>query len=71
MSRNVRLSDHCIIDHFDKTVPRPKEHVTPRGLLLAPMFLIDRLGHFTGLRGALWRTLGVGRNTKNPNICNL
>ena len=64
------LSDFCIIDHFDHTVPNP-----PGGwwrlLFLVPYYLLDRRMHFTGLRGGLWRALGVDRSAKNPNICNI
>jgi hypothetical protein len=27
--------------------------------------------HFTGVRGSVWRALGVNRSSKNPNICNI
>ena len=31
----------------------------------------DRKMHFTGLRGWLWRMLGVDRSVENPNLCDL
>jgi hypothetical protein len=40
------------------------------GLLLRLLASPDRTMHFTGLRGGLWRALGVGRSVKNPNLCN-
>ena len=39
--------------------------------LRALLLFLDRKMHFTGLRGGLWRTLGVDRSQKNPNICNI
>tara|TARA_Y100000310_G_scaffold306503_1_gene347702 strand:+ start:3140 stop:3265 length:126 start_codon:yes stop_codon:yes gene_type:complete len=35
------------------------------------MLFVDRKMHFTGVRGAAWRILGVDRSLKNPNICNI
>ena len=70
----TKLSDHCIINHFEKV--EGQSSLPPRNLLLRAPFLIgfmlfDRLQHFTGVRGALWRFLGVNRSAKNPNICNI
>ena len=64
------LSDYCIIDHFDRTVPNP-EIPWWRWLQVVPYYLLDRKMHFTGLRGSLWRMFGVDRSAKNPNICNI
>ena len=64
------LSDYCIIDHFDPTVPSPPIEWWRMPLVVA-YYLLDRRMHFTGLRGGLWRTLGVDRSAKNPNICNI
>ena len=38
---------------------------------LVAYYLLDRKMHFTGMRGGLWRMLGVDRSAKNPNICNI
>lgn len=67
MHDHLELSDHCLIDHreaFSLGVPKPS--LTRRAVLLA-----DRKVHFTGLRGGLWRLLGINRALKNPNICNV
>ena len=70
----THLSDHCIIDHFEKVEGQsslPPRNMLLRFPLLLGFMLIDRLQHFTGVRGALWRFLGVSRSAKNPNICNI
>lgn len=67
MHDHLELSDHCLIDHreaFSLGVPKPS--LTRRAFLLA-----DRKIYFTGLRGRLWRLLGIDRALKNPNICNV
>ena len=64
------LSDYCIIDHFDDTVPGVAVKWWRMALVLA-YYVLDRRMHFTGLRGGLWRVLGVNRSAKNPNICNI
>ena len=65
------LSDYCIIDHFkDRDVPGVEVKWWRMPLLLA-YYVLDRRMHFTGLRGGLWRMLGVERSPKNPNICNI
>ena len=53
------LSDYCIIDHFDRSVPNPPVKWW-RMLMVVPYYLLDRKMHFTGLRGGLWRMIGVG-----------
>ena len=70
MSKDVHLSNYCLINHFEK-VEVLHEKITLRKLLLLPLLLFDRKMHFTGLRGGLWRALGVDRSHKNPNICNI
>lgn len=72
MTVDVNLSDHCLIDHRDwisKGGPTPK--VTPSQLLCRCLLYVDRKMHFTGLRGSIWRLLGIDRSIKNPNLCNV
>ncbi len=69
MHDHDHISDYCIIDHFDRTVPNPKFNWW-HSLHIA-YYLLDRKMHFTGMRGRLWRMMGVDRSTKNPNICNI
>ena len=67
MPTEIELSDHCIIDHF--AALRHMGPVTvPRAIRW--WLLLDRKMYFTGLRGRIWRFLGVDRAVKNPNICN-
>ena len=67
----VHLSDYCLVDHL-KSDDGPSPRITPVWVLRMPFFLLlDRKMHFTGLRGAIWRILGVGRSVKNPNLCNI
>ncbi len=65
------LSDYCIIDHFkDREVPgMPLKWW--RMIPLLAYYVLDRRMHFTGMRGGVWRMLGVDRSAKNPNICNI
>ena len=73
-SNQTKLSDHCVIDHFEKVEGWKEKHTLGfilRLPLLAPLLLLDRKMHFTGLRGGIWRALGVDRSHKNPNICNV
>ena len=66
--RDGDLSDHCLSDHSAAPEKPPRTPLwTARGALLS----IDRRMHFTGLRGAAWRSLGVTRSPRNPNVCNL
>ena len=65
------LSDYCIIDHFDRTIPGGPDVKWWRIPLVVAYYLLDRRMHFTGVRGGLWRLLGVDRSPKNPNICNI
>jgi len=65
------LSEYCIIDHFkDREVPGVPAKWWRMSLWVA-YYVLDRKMHFTGLRGGLWRLLGVDRSAKNPNICNI
>ena len=65
------LSDYCIIDHFkNREVPGVPAKWWRMSLWVA-YYVLDRKMHFTGLRGGLWRILGVDRRAKNPNICNI
>lgn len=70
MAAGSKLSDHCIVDHFDKRVPH-QTPLTPVWLVRGFMMYADKLMHFTGVRGSVWRALGVNRSSKNPNICNI
>ncbi len=66
------LSDRCIVDHVDwirKGGPKPK--MSPQSMLWLILLCLDRKMHFTGVRGAIWRLLGVDRSLKNPNLCNI
>ena len=64
------LSDHCVIDHLEwKRRGEPSPTPLPRRTLW--WLSLDRKMHFTGLRGAIWRRLGVHRAVKNPNLCNI
>ena len=76
MHEDIKLSDHCLVDHFERTpktpgVDVPRSKFRPSMLLAVPFYLIDRKMHFTGLRGGIWRLLGIDRSPKNPNICNV
>ena len=65
------LSEYCIIDHFkNREVPGVPAKWWRMSLWVA-YYVLDRKMHFTGLRGGLWRILGVDRSAKNPNICNI
>ena len=63
------LSDHCVVDHRAEGGPQPP--ATPVWMMRRSLLFLDRTMHFTGVRGTLWRMLGVGRSHKNPNICNV
>ena len=71
MSTEFKLSEYCLVDHQEAArggMPTPRR--TPKAMLFKSMLSVDRKMHFTGLRGAAWRLLGVNRSIKNPNICN-
>lgn len=66
-----QLSDCCLVDHIEwlrKDGQRPK--MSPKATLQFALLCVDRNMHFTGVRGAIWRFLGVDRSLKNPNLCN-
>ena len=65
-ARKVRISDYCLVQDV-KGADGPT--FSPKLLAMFPLFLLDKKGHFTGLRGFLWRRLGVNRGPFNPNIC--
>ena len=62
MNTSVKLSNYCLSLEFHSLGPR-----SLRGI----MFAFNKRLYFTGLKGAIWRLLGVGRNPKNPNLCTL
>jgi len=68
MTQHRQLSDHCIVDHLADEMKGPR---TIQQRLLSPMLAVDRVMHFTGVRGRLWSLLGVRRSNKNPNVCNI
>ena len=71
MTAEVKLSKYCLVSHREWIRGGgPVADVTPRTLLWRGMLLLDRKMHFTGLRGATWRFLGIDRSVKNPNLCN-
>ena len=73
MTEEIKLSDHCLVDHLAPTdnPDAPRMRIWPGMLLAIPFYFVDRKMHFTGLRGGIWRLLGVDRSAKNPNICNV
>ena len=71
MSTKLKLSDYCVIDHWQHLEGETKPPLTPVWLSRLALILLDRKMHFTGLRGGMWRLLGVDRSFKNPNICNI
>ena len=68
----IELSDHCLIDHPEALgtglVETP---FTAKNLMRRAMLLVDPKAHFVGLRGGIWRMLGLDRSEKNPNLCNV
>ncbi len=72
MQQSVKLSDHCIVDHFLASQVEGEPPPLPRGklLLVESLLRLDRKMHFTGMWGSMWRALGVTRSPKNPNMCN-
>ena len=69
---HIHLSDHCLVDHRDwARQGGPVPPLTPLSFLWFALLRIDRKMHFPGLRGRIWRVLGVARALKNPNLCNL
>lgn len=73
MTSRDKLSDYCIVDHATEEASEmgQGEPLTVSKLVKKPLYAIDPRTHFTGLRGGLWRLIGVGRSFKNPNVCNM
>ena len=72
MHDDHELSDHCLIDHREAlSLGVIKPRLTPVAIMARALLLADRKMHFTGLRGGIWRLLGIDRALKNPNICNI
>lgn len=69
MSDDVKISDYCLVDHLSFPGPRPP--FTPIWILRMGLMYADKMMHFTGVRGAIWRVLGIERGSKNPNICTI
>ena len=72
MHDHHELSEHCLVDHVDyrrQGGEGPK--LTPVSLMWRGLLMADNKMHFTGIRGGLWRLLGVNRSLKNPNLCNI
>ena len=71
-SAELELSAHCLVDHLEALGTGFSEFpLTPQTVLRRIMLYIDRKAHFVGLRGGIWRILGVDRSEKNPNLCNV
>ena len=74
MKENVQLSDHCIVDHFEKVGIPEYDRIpghSPIWLLRGLLLNLDRKMHFTGLRGGIWRLIGVDRSVKNLLISHI
>lgn len=72
MAEDIKLSDHCLVDHFQPMdLPHESMPHTPKWLLRGTMMYVDRRIRFYGLWGATWRLLGVRRSDKNPNVCTI
>lgn len=70
MSPVSHLSSHCLIDRPTHLVAfRYRDPLVSK--LLRVWFTADPQMHFTFPQGVVWGLLGVGRSTKNPNICTL
>ena len=68
----LELSAHCIIDHREALGTGFEEfRFTAQTVFWRIMLYLDRKAHFIGLRGGIWRLLGVDRSEKNPNLCNV
>lgn len=70
MASITHLSTHCLIDRPTHLVAFRYRHLLVRPLLRL-LYRVDPQMHFTAPAGLVWRTLGVGRSTKNPNMCTL
>ena len=74
MAETMPLSDHCLADHIAMADGSPKTFLPPQTIgwrIKIRLMRLDRKTHFTGLRGRMWKMLGVERSPKNPNVCNL
>lgn len=73
MPSREELSNYCIIDHQDDELNSMsgKEPLSVSKMVKMPLYAIDPRTHFTGLRGGMWRMIGVGRSFKNPNVCDM
>ena len=65
--RDIRLSDHCLVSDVPDSRRPPINLTDPKTLLWA----VDPQKHFNGIRGLAWRIVGVKRDQKNPNTCNV
>lgn len=71
MRPHIHLSDHCLVDHREwARQGGALPPLTLRSFLWFSLLRIDGKMHFTGLRGHIWRVLGITRALKNPNLCN-
>ncbi len=69
---DIELSDHCLVDHREALGSGYADYpLTAQTVLWRLMQLVDRKTHFVGLRGKVWRLLGLGRSEKNPNLCDV
>ncbi len=69
---DIELSDHCLVDHREALGTGYIEYpFTAQTVLWRLMLHMDRKAHFVGLRGGVWRLLGVDRSEKNPNLCDV
>ena len=72
MGADIELSDHCLVDHREALGSGyGDDPFTVQSVLWRLMLYIDRKAHFVGLRGGIWRLLGVDRSEKTPNVCNV
>ena len=65
--QRTNLSDYCLMDHLDPIVRPSYGRAWPVWKVL---LTVDRLMHFTGPRSWIWKLMGIGRSSKNPNVCN-
>ena len=71
MPDHFQLSDHCLVDHREALGTGYVElPFTAQTVSWRIMLHMDRKAHFVGLRGWIWRLLGIDRSLKNPNLCN-
>ena len=66
----MKVSDYCLVDH----IATKKDYPLPPGMIWKmrqALLHVDRKMHFTGFFGGMWKTLGVERSAKNPNVCNV